>query len=82
MAYILEKNQLLFLDFRNGINQFKNWKFLIYFFLFFCSFTDPNGNTVVVKYRAGRNGFEILNPEEVLPKAPQAYWFFTLNSRH
>ena len=37
------------------------------------SFVDPNGNTVVVKYRAGRNGFEILNPDEVLPKAPQAY---------
>ena len=39
----------------------------------FYSFVDPNGNTVVVKYRAGRNGFEILNPDEVLPKAPQAY---------
>ena len=52
-------------------------------YILFYSFTDPNGNTVVVKYRAGRNGFEILNPEEVLPKAPQAYWFFfTLNSRH
>ena len=41
--------------------------------ILYFSFVDPHGNTVVVKYRAGKNGFEILNPDEVLPKAPQAY---------
>ena len=34
------------------------------------SYVDPLGKTVVVKYRAGVNGFEILNPEDVLPKSP------------
>ena len=37
------------------------------------SYTNPNGETVEVHYRAGRNGFVILNPDEVLPKPPQAY---------
>ena len=35
------------------------------------SYIDPTGKKVLVKYRAGVNGFEILNPEDVLPKAPK-----------
>ena len=34
------------------------------------SYVSPSGETVIVKYRAGINGFEILNPEDVFPKAP------------
>ena len=34
------------------------------------SYLSPTGETVVVKYRAGINGFEILNPEDVYPKSP------------
>ena len=30
-----------------------------------------SGEIITVKYRAGVNGFEILNPEDVLPKAPK-----------
>lgn len=37
------------------------------------SYTNPDGDFVLVRYRAGRDGFVILNPEDVLPKAPQAY---------
>merc|ERR1739846_302481 len=34
------------------------------------SYTNPDGDQIEVRYRAGRNGFVILNPEDVLPKAP------------
>ena len=34
------------------------------------SYVNPSGIKVLVKYRAGVNGFQILNPEDVLPKAP------------
>ena len=37
------------------------------------SYTDPTGRLITVKYRAGKNGFVILNPKDVLPKPPQAY---------
>ncbi len=36
------------------------------------SYVNPEGQTVVVRYRAGKDGFVILNPEEVLPQAPNA----------
>ena len=29
---------------------------------------------VEVRYKAGKEGFVILNPDDVLPKDPQAYW--------
>merc|ERR1719245_2824179 len=34
------------------------------------SYISPAGDTIEVRYRAGRDGFVILNPEEVLPIAP------------
>jgi len=37
------------------------------------SYIDANGQNVVVRYRAGKDGFVILNPDDVLPKPPQAY---------
>merc|ERR1712228_609915 len=37
------------------------------------SYIDANGQTVEVRYRAGKDGFVILNPDDVLPKPPQAY---------
>ena len=37
------------------------------------NFVNGQGKSVVVRYRAGRNGFQILNPDDVLPKPPQAY---------
>ena len=37
------------------------------------NFVNGEGKSVVVRYRAGRNGFQILNPDDVLPKPPQAY---------
>ena len=37
-----------------------------YMFLF--AIFSPEGKNVVVRYRAGREGFVILNPEDVLPK--------------
>ena len=37
------------------------------------SFTNGQGKAVIVRYRAGRNGFQILNPDDVLPQPPQAY---------
>ena len=33
------------------------------------AYVNPDGRRVVVRYRAGRKGFRLLNPEEVLPKA-------------
>jgi hypothetical protein len=33
------------------------------------SYTSPEGKDITVRYKAGRNGFEILNPEEVYPSA-------------
>ena len=36
------------------------------------SYINPDGDTVLVRYRAGRDGFVILNPDDVLPKAPVA----------
>ena len=36
------------------------------------SYVDPEGKNIVVKYSAGKNGFVILNPREVLPQAPVA----------
>ena len=35
------------------------------------SYMAPDGTLVKVRYTAGRDGFVILNPEEVLPQAPQ-----------
>jgi len=35
------------------------------------SYQAPDGTLVKVRYTAGRDGFVILNPEEVLPQAPQ-----------
>ena len=35
------------------------------------SYLAPDGTLVKVRYTAGRDGFVILNPEEVLPQAPQ-----------
>merc|ERR1712066_412534 len=35
------------------------------------SYQAPDGTLVKVRYTAGRNGFVILNPDEVLPQAPQ-----------
>merc|ERR1712066_790732 len=35
------------------------------------SYQAPDGTLVKVWYTAGRNGFVILNPDEVLPQAPQ-----------
>merc|ERR1711874_197474 len=35
------------------------------------SYQAPDGTMVKVRYTAGRNGFVILNPDEVLPQAPQ-----------
>jgi len=37
------------------------------------NYIDANGQTVEVRYRAGKDGFVILNPDDVLPKPPQAY---------
>ena len=37
------------------------------------NFVNALGKNVVVRYRAGRNGFQILNPDDVMPKAPHAY---------
>jgi len=37
------------------------------------SYIDANGQNVVVRYKAGKDGFVILNPDDVLPKPPQAY---------
>merc|ERR1740122_517940 len=37
------------------------------------SYIDANGQNVVVRYRAGKDGFVILNPDDILPKPPQAY---------
>ena len=37
------------------------------------SYVDANGQNVVVRYKAGKDGFVILNPDDVLPKPPQAY---------
>ena len=34
------------------------------------SYTNPDGEEIEVRYRAGRDGFVILNPEDVLPQAP------------
>ena len=39
----------------------------------FYSYIDANGQNVVVRYRAGKDGFVILNPDDILPKPPQAY---------
>merc|ERR1711892_443165 len=36
------------------------------------SYINPGGDSIEVRYRAGRDGFVILNPEEVLPIAPTA----------
>merc|ERR1711892_246530 len=36
------------------------------------SYINPDGDSIEVRYRAGRDGFVILNPEEVLPIAPTA----------
>merc|ERR1711892_683014 len=36
------------------------------------SYINPAGGSIEVRYRAGRDGFVILNPEEVLPIAPTA----------
>ena len=33
------------------------------------SYLTPEGKSITVRYRAGVNGFEILNPEEVYPQA-------------
>merc|ERR1712203_878495 len=35
------------------------------------SYMAPDGTLVKVRYTAGRDGFVILNPDEVLPQAPQ-----------
>merc|ERR1711981_721342 len=35
------------------------------------SYQAPDGTLVKVRYTAGRDGFVILNPDEVLPRAPQ-----------
>merc|ERR1712111_82887 len=32
------------------------------------SYITPEGDRITVKYSAGKNGFVILNPEEVLPQ--------------
>merc|ERR1712127_96264 len=34
------------------------------------SYQSPDGSQVTVRYTAGRDGFVILNPEEVYPRAP------------
>jgi len=34
------------------------------------SYVNPEGDNFVVKYTAGKNGFVILNPRDVLPQAP------------
>ena len=34
------------------------------------SYVNPEGDNILVKYTAGKNGFVILNPREVLPQAP------------
>ena len=36
------------------------------------SYINPDGDSIEVRYRAGRDGFVILNPEQVLPIAPIA----------
>ena len=33
-------------------------------------YISPEGESVEVRYTAGKNGFVILNPEDVLPMAP------------
>ena len=33
------------------------------------SYITPEGQSITVRYRAGVNGFEILNPEEVYPQS-------------
>merc|ERR1712128_328842 len=34
------------------------------------SYVNPEGDTILVKYTAGKDGFVILNPMDVLPQAP------------
>merc|ERR1712113_899419 len=34
------------------------------------SYVNPDGKNILVKYSAGKDGFVILNPREVLPQAP------------
>merc|ERR1712128_16193 len=34
------------------------------------SYVNPEGDNILVKYTAGKNGFVILNPRDVLPQAP------------
>eukprot|EP00090_Calanus_glacialis_P000303 TRINITY_DN1018_c0_g1_i2.p1 TRINITY_DN1018_c0_g1~~TRINITY_DN1018_c0_g1_i2.p1 ORF type:complete len:478 (-),score=178.29 TRINITY_DN1018_c0_g1_i2:195-1481(-) len=36
------------------------------------SYVNPEGDSILVKYTAGKDGFVILNPREVLPQAPVA----------
>ena len=35
------------------------------------SYISPEGDKITVRYSAGRNGFVILNPEDVLPQPVQ-----------
>jgi len=34
------------------------------------TYVNPSGDTIGVRYRAGRRGFVILNPDQVLPRSP------------
>merc|ERR1712115_745098 len=34
------------------------------------SYVNPDGENILVKYSAGKDGFVILNPREVLPQGP------------
>merc|ERR1712106_1004403 len=36
------------------------------------SYANPEGDNILVKYSAGKDGFVILNPRDVLPQAPVA----------
>ena len=36
------------------------------------TYLTPEGDRITVKYSAGRNGFVVLNPEEVLPQPGSA----------
>merc|ERR1712083_419703 len=38
------------------------------------SYISPGGDAIEVRYRAGRDGFVILNPDEVLPIAPSVLY--------